>query len=428
MENYNAQNEFGYTRDGKVFKKSLNGEADRVIGEVRESDSESLQYFVNRFNLAVEKVNKLENQITEAQNKGSFLTKLVQLRTSLVNYDGLGNFQPLFMRLDNLQDYLEDLISNNQVKNLEIKTALISDLSLATANVDDWKLATTQVQEIKTKWLKTGPVDKLKEEELESKFSQISDEFFIKRREYFLAKNQEIDAQIARAEELTDKTFRLRYHENIDEAYETIKLYQAEFKGFNELPPKKKKFLWRNFKKANDMFFEQYNKAKGIVPKPRIDVYQQALIDLCIKAEALVNVPPDQYIAASNSAKQFLVDWKTNAPKVKYIDKTLAENFRSACDKIFEMNYLIRVIGYRHPEFGNKPRIEQLKIMINQMDYLVRKERAELEVAIHNNESVRSNPEIDRQNMLKINTQKRKIAMKDILLASFKKELEQILS
>lgn len=428
MENYIAQNEFGYTLDGKVFKRSLNDEPDRIIGEVRESDQAALNYFINRFNLAVEKVGKLETQITEAQNKGSFLTKLIQLRSSLVSYDGLGNFQPLFVRLDNLQDYLEDLIFNNQVKNLEIKNALIEDLKNATEHVYDWKQTTLAVQEIKTKWLKTGPIDKFKEVEIETKFNDISDDFFIKRREYFLDKNVEIDAQIAKAEELTDKTFRLRYSEDIDQAYETIKLYQAEFKTFNELPPKKKKFLWRNFKKANDMFFEQYNKVKGIVQKPRIDIYQQALTDLCTKAEALVNVPPDQYVAASNSAKQFLVDWKTNAPKVKYIDKNLAENFRNACDKIFEMNYLVRVIGYRHPEFSDKPRIEQLKIMINQMDYLVRKELAELEVAIHNNESMRANPEIDRQNMLKINTQKRKIAMKDILLANFKTELEDILS
>ncbi|MES2794571.1 MAG: DUF349 domain-containing protein [Bacteroidota bacterium] len=426
MKNINVENEFGYTQEGKVFIKSYLGYPERQIGIVRNTDQEALDYFVNRFALAQSKVEKLESQIEEAQNKGSYLTKLVQLRKSLLEFDGLGNFIPLLEKLDLLQNQLEGLIVVNQAKNLEIKTALINDAK-AISNIEDWKQATIDVQELKTKWLKTGPIDKSKEEVLEAEFNEICDEFFHQRREYFIIKNKEIDERIVRSEDLINMVFRLRYEQDIDQAFQKIKEHQAEFRNIGEIPPKKKKALWRNFKKANDLFFELYNRAKGIVPKVRLDPYQQALVDLCAKAESLVNVPPGQYVTASESAKNFLIEWKTNAPKVKYIDKTLAENFRAACDKIFEMNYLVRVIGYRHPEFNAKPRIEQLKIMINQMDYLVRKEKNELEISIHNQDSFRSTEENDRQNLLKINTQKRKIAMKDILLESFKKELEGIL-
>jgi hypothetical protein len=426
MKNIIAENEFGYTQDEKVFIKPYLNYSERQIGVVRGSDEEALAYFVKRFELAEAKVAKLETQINEAQNKGSFLTKLIQLRKSLIEFDGLGNFIPLLDKLDVLQEQLEGLIVVNQAKNLEIKTALVNDAK-AIVDVEDWKQATIDIQELKTKWLKTGPVDKDKEEELETAFNTVCDEFFQLRREYFIVKNQEIDARILRSEDLINMVFRLRYDQDIDQAFQKIKEHQAEFKAIGEIPPKKKKALWRNFKKANDLFFELYNKAKGIVPKVRLDPYQQALIDLCVKAESLVNVPPGQYVTASESAKNYLIEWKANAPKVKYVDKTLAENFRAACDKIFEMNYLVRVICYRHPEFNTKPRIEQLKIMINQMDYLVRKEKNELDISIHNQDSFRSTEENERQNMLKINTQKRKIAMKDILLESFKKELESIL-
>ncbi len=426
MKNTKVENEFGYTLDGKVFIKSYSGYPERQIGDVRNTEAESLDYFINRFALAVSKVEKLESQIEEAQNKGSYLTKLIQLRKSLINFDGLGNFIPLLEKLDMLQEILEGLIVVNQAKNLEIKNALINDAKKI-VNVEDWKQATVDVQDLKTKWLKTGPVEKEKEEALENEFNAVCDDFFHLRREFFIVKNKEIDERIVRSEDLINMVFRLRYEQDIDLAFQKIKDIQAEFRAIGEIPPKKKKALWRNFKKANDLFFELYNRAKGIVPKPRMDPYQQALVDLCTRAESLVNVPPAQYVAASDAAKQYLVDWKTNAPKVKYIDKTLAENFRAACDKIFEMNYLVRVIGYRHPEFNAKPRIEQLKIMINQMDYLVRKEKNELEISVHNQDSFRTSEENDRQNMLKINTQKRKIAMKDILLESFKKELEGIL-
>lgn len=424
--NNRIENEYGYTQDGKVFIKSYAGNPDRQIGVVRNTEQESLDYFVKRFELAQSKVATLEQQITEAQNKGSYLTKLIQLRKSLLSFDGLGDFTPLLAKLDELQQNLEGLINVNQAKNLEIKMALIADAK-AIQEVEDWKKATVDIQELKTKWLKTGPVDKSREEALETEFNAVCDEFFTRRREYFTVKNKEIDDRIAYTLDLIERTFRLLFDEDIDEAFAKIKEYQQEFRNLGEIPPKRKKALWRNFKKANDLFFEVYHKAKGITPKPRLDPYQQALVNLCMRAESLVNVPPGQYVTASEAAKQFLVEWKNTAPKVKYIDKTLAENFRSACDKIFEMNYLVRVIGYRHPEFVAKPRIEQLKIMINQMDYLLRKEKNELDIALFNKDSYRTTEENDRQAMLKINTQKRKIAMKEILLENFKRELEGIL-
>lgn len=426
MKNITLENEYGYTQDGKVFIKSYSEYPERQIGVVRNSDQESLDYFVKRFELAETKVATLETQIEEAQNKGSYLTKLLQLRKSLVSFDGLGNFMPLLEKLDVLQIKLETLIAVNQAKNMEIKLALIKDAKNVNDNIEDWKQATLDIQDLKTKWLKTGPIDKVKEEELESEFNLVCDDFFSKRREFFTIKNKEIDDRIAFTQELIENTFRLRFDEDIDEAFNKIKQYQIDFKSLGEIPPKRKKALWKNFKKANDLFFDVYNKAKGISPKPKTDPYQQALVNLCMRAESLVNVPPAQYPSAADAAKQFLIDWKTNAPKVKYIDKTLAENFRSACDKIFEMNYLVRVIGYRHPEFNNKPRIEQLKIMINQMDYLVRKEKNELEIALFNLDTMHNSTD-DKQTLLKINTQKRKIAMKEILLDGFKRELEGIL-
>jgi uncharacterized membrane protein len=104
----------------------------------------------------------------------------------------------------------------------------------------------------------------------------------------------------------------------------------------------------------------------------------------------------------------------------------MAERFRNACDKIFEMNYLLRVISYRHANLNEKPRLEQLKIMINQMDYMTKKEKGELDDFIAQAERDRQMEEKPIQS--KINTQKRKISMKEMLLANFKTELDTILN
>jgi hypothetical protein len=127
MKGVTLENEYAYILDSKVFLKGYMGMPDRQIGEVKRTEEEAFQYFVNRYDIAVSKVNQLETEIEEAQNKGSYLTKLIQLRKRLLNFDGIGNFIPLLEKLDVLEGSLTSLIGENQSSNLEIKRALIEE-------------------------------------------------------------------------------------------------------------------------------------------------------------------------------------------------------------------------------------------------------------------------------------------------------------
>ncbi|RXK49596.1 DUF349 domain-containing protein [Aquirufa rosea] len=419
-----TSNEFGFCRDGKVYIKAFLNFPEREIGFVRNTEQEALQYFVNRFELAKKKVADLSNEVKEVQNKGSFLTKVVQMKAYLADFDGLGDFKPLFDELDKIEEYLRSLIQQNQVKNLEIKRALIEDAKVA-AHGDDVLVATEQLVEIKSKWVKTGPVDRQYQDELNAAFQSIMEAFFLRRRVYFEEKNRVIDEKIAKLQGFIDSVHQLRKAPDIDDSVGKVKELQKEWKTVLGLPPKKQSMLWKNFKKANDMFFEKYNRIKGIEVKPRIDPRVQELMAMTQELESKlgdqVNMP-----AIAEKAKAYLVKWKEIAAQVKSLDRSLAERFRTICDKIFEMNYLLRVISYRHPALNDKPRIEQLKIMINQMDYMTKKERSELESFIAQAEQDRQMEEKPVQS--KINTQKRKISMKEILLAGFKTELDQLLN
>ncbi len=64
--------------------------------------------------------------------------------------------------------------------------------------------------------------------------------------------------------------------------------------------------------------------------------------------------------------------------------------------------------------------------MINQMDYMTKKERGELDDFIAQAERDRLMD--DKPTQSKINTQKRKISMKELLLTGFKAELDQLLN
>ena len=419
-----TENEYGFCQDGKVFIRPYLNFPQREIGFVRETEEASLAYFVKRFELANNKVDILAREVTTVQNKGSFLTKVVQMKAYLGNFDGLGDFIPLFDQLDQMESYLRGLIQNNQIKNLEIKRALIQDAS-ELAEQEDILKATEDLLDTKTKWVKTGPVDKQFQDELSEEFQAVLDAFFLRRRAYFEEKNRQIDEKIAVLQGFIDAVHQLRKAEDIDDSVTKVKELQKEWKTILGLPPKKQSMLWKNFKKANDMFFEKYNRIKGIDYKPRVDPRVQELNTMTGELEIKLG-DQDNMVATAELAKAYLVKWKEVSAQIKTIDRSMAERFRNACDKIFEMNYLLRVISYRHANLNEKPRLEQLKIMINQMDYMTKKEKGELDDFIAQAERDRQMEEKPIQS--KINTQKRKISMKEMLLANFKTELDTILN
>ena len=422
--NHLVKNEYGFCQDGKVYINAYLNFPQREIGFVRNTEQEALDYFVNRFELAKTKVIQLASEINDVQNKGSYLTKVVQMKAYLAEFDGLGDFVPLFKQLDSLEVFLRDLIQNNQIKNLEIKRALIEDAK-AIASQEDVLQATEDLMELKAKWVKTGPVDKQFQDSLTESFQAVMDDFFLRRRAYFEEKNRQIDEKIALLQGYIDAVHQLRKAEDLDDSIIKVKELQKEWKNVIGLPPKKQSMLWKNFKKANDMFFEKYNRVKGIEYKPRVDPRIQELTTMTGELELKLHDQPNM-AATADLAKAYLVKWKEITAQIKSLDRQMAERFRNVCDKIFEMNYLLRVISYRHPALNEKPRIEQLKIMINQMDYMTKKERGELEDFIAQAERDRQMEE--KPIISKINTQKRKISMKELLLTGFKTELDALLN
>jgi hypothetical protein len=420
MENASLVDEYGYVKDGKVFLKGYLNYEDRQIGEVKRTEQEALDYFKNRFIIAENKVSQLEKDITEAQNKGSYLTKLVQLRKKLVGFDALGDFPPLLERLDAQESLLADLISVNQLKNLEIKRALIGEAE-ALVDSTDWRPTADALQEVKTKWIKTGPVDKSIETEVESRFQELLDSFFQRRREFFNEQNKIIQERLDKYDELIRLAFRANRLGDLDAAFQEVRKLNNAWKQVGEVPIKKSGKLYKSFKKATTAFYAKYNDAKGIVIEKKIDPRIEAQMKMADEAERLANQA--DIVAAADRAKVLLNSWKEIKIPFKLQDKEINERFRAACDKIFELSYLNRVLTRKYPAFELKSQSEQIRTKIREMEYLVKREKNDLQFALQDADGLDPNNADDKMVLNKINTQKRKIAMKEVILKEFQKEL-----
>ncbi len=426
MEHASLVDEYGYVQDGKVFLKGYLSYPDRQIGEVKRTEQEALDYFKNRFTIAQNKVTQLEEEVTEAQNKGSYLTKLVQLRKKMLGFDALGDFPPLLDRLDALEDVLSGLIHTNQLKNLEIKRALI-DEAAAIAGSSDWKTVADQLQEIKTKWIKTGPVDKEIEEEVENTFQSLLDGFFQRRRDFFNEQNKLITERLDQYDLLIRLAERAARQSNfdLDAAFVEVRRLNNAWKAVGEVPIKKSGKLYKNFRKWTSIVYEKYNTAKGIVIQKKVDPRIEQQMKMADEAEKLSKQA--DILAAAERAKVLLNSWKEIRVPFKLQDKELNERFRAACDKIFELSYLERVLARKYPAFELKSRAEQLRTKIREMEYLVRREKNDVQLAQENLDLMsRGGGEPDKMLVGKISTQKRKIAMKETILKEFQAELASI--
>ncbi|GAB2548909.1 DUF349 domain-containing protein [Spirosoma aerophilum] len=421
MENASLVDEYGYVKDGKVFLKGYLNYEDRQIGEVKRTEQEALDYFKNRFIIAENKVSQLEKDIEEAQNKGSYLTKLVQLRKKLLGFDALGDFPPLLDRLDAQEKLLADLITVNQLKNLEIKRALIAEAE-AVVNSTEWRETADVLQEIKTKWIKTGPVDKAAEAEVEGRFQELLDGFFTRRREFFNEQNKVIQERLDKYDELIRLAFRANRLGDLDAAFQEVRKLNNAWKLVGEVPIKKSGKLYKQFKKATTMFYAKYNDAKGIVIVPKIDPRIEQQMKMADEVEKLSK--SSDIFAAAERAKVLLNSWKEIRVPFKLQDKVVNERFRAACDKIFELSYLGRVLTRKYPAFELKSQSEQIRTKIREMEYLVKREKNDLQFALQDADGLDPNKDEDKQILNKINTQKRKIAMKETILRELQKQLE----
>ena len=423
MENASLVDEYGYVKDGKVFLKGYLNYEDRQIGEVKRTEQEALDYFKNRFIIAQNKVSQLEKDIEEAQNKGSYLTKLVQLRKKLIGFDALGDFPPLLDRLDAQEKLLADLITVNQLKNYDIKRALIAEAE-AIVDSTDWRTTADALQEIKTKWIKTGPVDKTVDAEIEGRFQELLDGFFQRRREFFNEQNKVIQERLDKYDELIRLAFRANRLGDLYAAFQEVRKLNNAWKAVGEVPIKKSGKLYKQFKKATTMFYAKYNDAKGIVIVPKVDPRIEAQMKMADEAEKLAK--QSDIFAAAERAKVLLNSWKEIRVPFKLQDKALNERFRAACDKIFELSYLGRVLTRKYPAFELKSQAEQIRTKIREMEYLVKREKNDLQFALQDADGLDPNKDEDKQILNKINTQKRKIAMKETILRELQKQLETV--
>ncbi|MCR9015957.1 DUF349 domain-containing protein [Aquiflexum gelatinilyticum] len=405
---------YGYIKDNKVYLREFLNQPDRVIGEVKEDEASTIKYFEDRFTTLKEKIAQLKKDIEENQNKGSFLMKLVHLKDSLLEYDALGDFIPLIDELEQLQEYLEDIIKKNREKNLEIKKGLILEAE-ALKNSTEWKETADEFKNLKMRWIKTGPVEKEFEEEMEESFNNAIDTFFENRKNFFEDMAVQAEVNIKIYEKLVIEARAAFDNPDAKRAFEISKRIQKEWKAAGRVPAEKRQPLWDEFSKLNNRIFSRFRRTMETGP-------QMKPWELMKKMESMTDEMKKLAYAETNpdgvsSAKRLQAEWKKLPQRKPKEANLIMRSFTFFSEIVFEKLFLERLAMSKYEDFNQKDKTEQKKIKMGILRDLIHRDESELATVKDNAENFRTNEE-DFEVMMrrKIGTFKRKIDVKTFIL------------
>ncbi len=398
-----------FIEESKVILKAQGDFPERVIGEVKDSETESIQFFENKFTLLTNKVNEVQRQIEEEDNKGSFLMKIINLKDSLSTYDGIGDFLELKERLEMLEKQLEDYISQNRKRNFEVKSTLIEEAKSYAAN-PNWKEATEQLKELRQRWIRVGAVDDTKKEETEQSFQAIYDEFYDRKKAFHEAKQEMMASRVAQYEQLIEKAKKLKETEKDQEKFSTnSNQLVEEWKALDNIPKEDYSRLLTTFKKLTQLHARNDRKSSKISSNQNENGIEQKK-ELLKQLELAKELPIDEAVA---KAKEIQKSWK-DLGKVS-AGKKGNEDFFFLNDYIFEKHFLESLYKKKvRPQLDAK---EALKFKMNLLRDLLSRDQKELLIFEENLEKFNLGADkLDKLVGFKHEKQKRKVAVKQQIL------------
>ena len=392
--------------------------------------------------MAENKVASLERSVEESENKGSYLMKLIHLRDNLARFDALGDYPALFERLDAVEEMLRDIITKNRIKNLEIKRALIEEAEQH-EHSSDWKEGADSLQEIKEKWIKTGAVDEVYQEEVEDRFNQILDTFYQRRKDFFQSKKELTNARIRRYKEINFEMHKLVRQSDKRAAQQRVKELQKDWREVGKIPVFKYKRLQTDFRSLANRIFgspddtqnRRSSDARGprqFAPRQNTAPAREGWVnpneaistkkDLIRQAQQLAQ---DDEGDSISEVRRLREEWKNSGRISREKSMELTQQFNSACDMASEKSFLNRAARSRDSDYDNNARRDQVTLKLELLENSLARDENEL-AARRENVGNQSDPVAARQAEGKLRQQIRKVNAKRELIQSLTSELSDL--
>lgn len=434
--------QFGTIRDGKVYRKAFREYPELEIGFVRDSDEASLEYFTRRFDQIQAKVQQLLADMEQAENKGSYLNKIIHERESLRQATALGDFGPLIDLLSEKESWLKEAISQNRSRNFEAKSTMLEEMESLKESTD-YKARAERIRDLRANWIKTGPVSPEHSPDIERRYSEVMNYFYEARREYLEQRNIEIAERLTRLDSILERQKELTAPDtHPGHIIKTLQQLSNEWREAGNVPkeeyePRKEEFknlkgeLIRNAKR--NLRNRGGKPGEGYKPRPltpeeieQIKHFKQKQV-LLDEAKAILE--KGDFRGAYQKVKEMQATWHNIGPIAKnkaYINK----DFTYVCDRISEFSYLNKMLYQSNPYYYRLAPKDLANSKLAILKDIIRKEEndvATFERELNMMVPPGQEPQTQEARALKgrVNSQLRRLGVKKEILNEIKTELMQ---
>ncbi len=434
--------ELGYAKDGKVYLKSILGQPDRIIGEVKAGEQEAVDYFIRRFEIIRHKVDSMVEAMDKAENKGSYLMQVLHLKEALKTFNAIGPFPNLLEKLETAEVLINGLIEGNRVKNLEIKSDLLKRAKAEIEHPDPMDVI-KGIKEVRFNWMTVGSVSKELETELEAEFQEILEKYQVIKDKYTEERTIEIEIRKQKLMILIETASKLNtYPPEVEQSYYKFKKLEDEWKVVGNIPKVYYGPLFEQFKRIKKTIAKFARKGPGSRPQngprqifiPRnyppheAPLYEnlKRRVDLIEEAQGLLRMDLRQ---ANEIAKEIQAKWKVAGQIPDSFKSEVFNQFNAISDRIFESSYLARVVNTKHPDYRAMSPEDQVRAKIEAMDEIIIKEDMNVRVTQAEFEFMSSEDRAtdeNRSRFSRLNTSIRKLRMKIKIIGELKRDLDNL--
>lgn len=289
-------------------------------------------------------VEKLRSLLENDETEGSF-KEVKELQQKWKDIGGVpaANAPEIWDSYRFLIDKFYDNVKiNRELKELDLTRNLQAKLELCEKAEElileeSVKKAIDSLNQLHEHWKELGPVPKEKKDEIWLRFKHASDQIYDKRREFFKDLNEirkvNLDKKLGLCTEIETLIEKIPDNHGAwnDRTVKVLEI-QSRWKEIGFAPIQVNNQIWKRFKAACDVFFnEKNNFYKGLRQEQLNN--QQAKMELCLKAESLME--STDWKATTEELIKLQKEWKEIGPVPrKYSDK-LWKRFRNACDAFF---------------------------------------------------------------------------------------------
>ncbi|MFN0048942.1 MAG: DUF349 domain-containing protein [Cytophagales bacterium] len=425
-----AEHPFGYIKEGKVYLASFLNFPDREVGIVKDSDLAAIKYFENRFNTFTKKVDDLFAAIETAENKGSYLQKLLHLKQLCGSFEAIGDFATIFQKLIDKEVELDELIVKNRLKNLGLKQALLQELDLI-KDSSDWINVAEQIKEIKKKWIRIGGVEKSAEEEVEELLKVRLDTFFKRRQEFYEARNQMNEVKLQKYNVLAQKSAEVCNWGDMRKAGEEFRKIKEDWRKVGLVPKKDLDPIMKMYKDSSAILtarVKEYKKNRGPrTQPPHIVAILLPYKKLIERTEQILLELP---YGGDDESRKMYDEWKQLGIQRTISDfREMDTQFKVNVARILDIYFMNKIAYKRTPNITRLPLKEQIRIKIGIMKELVQRDKDNIENFENNFAAQNVNAggnSFDKVFGSKLNSQKRNLDSKQRLLTELEAQHEEI--